>query len=244
MIRAAEMLAAMRALPVLTPDELLAPGPCLVLAPHPDDESLGCGGLIALTAGQGRRVEVAVLTDGSGSHAGSARYPAPRLAALRETEVAEAVAHLGLPRSTLHFLRLPDRDAPHDGPGFVATVSRVRGLLGACGAATMLTAWRGDPHGDHLAASLIAREAVRGTPVRLLEFPVWGWTLPDDTPLQMAPPRGGRIDVRAVLEVKRAAISAHLSQTTDLIEDDPTGFQLPQQFINLLTGPYETFLDG
>ena len=162
MIGAGEVLATMRALPVRAPDRVLAPGPCLVLAPHPDDESLGCGGLIALAAAQGRQVHVAVLTDGTGSHTGSVRYPAPRLAALREAEAAEAVTRLGLPVSALHFLRLPDRYAPHDGPAFDAAVDRVRGLLGACSAATVLTTWRGDPHGDHLAASLIARAAVRG----------------------------------------------------------------------------------
>jgi len=241
-IRAGEVLATMRALPVRAPDQVLAPGPCLVLAPHPDDESLGCGGLIALAAAQRRQVHVAVLTDGTGSHAGSARYPAPRLAALRGAEVAEAVTRLGLPASALHFLRRPDRHAPHDGPAFGAAVDRVRGLLGACGAATLLTTWRGDPHGDHVAASLIARAAVRGTPIRLLEFPVWGWTLPDDTALAMAPPDGARVDVRAVLAAKRAAIAAHVSQTTGLIDDDPSGFRLTARFVDLFTGDYETFL--
>jgi len=234
----------MRALPVRGLDDVLAPGPCLVLAPHPDDESLGCGSLVALAAAQQRRVDIAVLTDGTGSHAGSALYPASRLAALRESEVAEAVAHLGLRTTALHFMRMPDRHAPRGGPTLAATATRLRALLGTCGAATLLTTWHGDPHGDHLAANLIAREAVHGTSVRLLEFPVWGWTLPQDTLLPDALPSGARVDVSAVLGRKRAAIAAHVSQRTDLIGDDPNGFRLSEEFVDLFTGPYETYLDA
>lgn len=40
------------------------PGPVVIVAPHPDDETLGCGGLIARRAAEGRRIVVVVITDG------------------------------------------------------------------------------------------------------------------------------------------------------------------------------------
>ena len=242
MIRADEALRAMSTFPIRTLEEILAPGPCLVLAPHPDDESLGCGGLIALAAGEGRRVEVVVLTDGTGSHPESKAYPRPRLAALREAEAAKAATQLGLHPSALRFIRLPDQHAPHQGLELAQVSDCVRALLRESGAATLLTTWQCDPHPDHVAASLIGRNLVRGAPVRLLEFPIWGWTLPHDRLLRAQPPRGARLDVRAALDRKRAAIAAHASQTTDLIDGDPNGPCLPDSFLARFTGPYETFL--
>src|SRR5437762_25173 len=76
-------------------------GPLLVLAPHPDDESLGCGGLIAEACGRGQDVHVVILTDGTGSHPNSRAWPRHRLKALREAEAREAVAALGLPPERL-----------------------------------------------------------------------------------------------------------------------------------------------
>ena len=55
---------------------------CLVLAPHPDDETLGVGALIARKRAAGTRVRVLVVTDGRGSHVSSVLDP-DALAAVR-----------------------------------------------------------------------------------------------------------------------------------------------------------------
>src|ERR1700742_5149972 len=85
-----------RQLPIGRLDDVIGSGTCLVLAPHPDDESLGCGGLIAACVAAGRDPLVAVLTDGTGSHPGSLAFPPDRLRTLRAQEVRAAVGHLGL----------------------------------------------------------------------------------------------------------------------------------------------------
>ena len=69
----------------------------LVLAPHPDDEVIGCGGLVALHLREGRRVRVVVATDG-----GEAGEPAER-----QRESRAALASLG--NAEIEFLNLPDR---------------------------------------------------------------------------------------------------------------------------------------
>ena len=67
---------------------------CLVVAPHPDDETLGCGGSIAARAANGQRVVVAILTDGEA--AATMRASAPdELAALRREEALLAASRLG-----------------------------------------------------------------------------------------------------------------------------------------------------
>ena len=77
----------------------LSPPPrrAVVLAPHPDDEVLGVGGLLALPARAGSRVLIVAVTDGEASHPGSDALPPGLLARTRATETLAALAALGLP---------------------------------------------------------------------------------------------------------------------------------------------------
>src|SRR5580704_16937481 len=75
MMQAGAVMEAWRDLPLLDPSDLMGAQPLLVLAPHPDDESLGCGGLIADCQARGQPVYVLILTDGAGSHRNSREYP-------------------------------------------------------------------------------------------------------------------------------------------------------------------------
>ena len=87
----------------------------LVVAPHPDDETLGCGGLISLLAQNGSAFYIVFVTDGSASHRNSRAWPPARLAAQREQEARNALACLGIPNAALLFLRLPDANMPAPG---------------------------------------------------------------------------------------------------------------------------------
>src|SRR5947199_8996501 len=70
-------------------------GPILVVSPHPDDETLGCGGLIARHATAGCAVAVAMLTDGEASHRDHPTLDSRVLASTRREEVRAAPAVLG-----------------------------------------------------------------------------------------------------------------------------------------------------
>ena len=70
--------------------EQLEDRPFVVVAPHPDDESLACGGLIADACRQGLRGTVVIVSDGVGSHPNSRAYPPDRLKSLREGEARRA----------------------------------------------------------------------------------------------------------------------------------------------------------
>src|ERR1700710_724852 len=82
-------------------------GRLTVVAAHPDDESLGAGGLIASAARAGWSVDVIVATDGDASHPNSPTHDPAVLAQIRRREVVAAVAVLA-PEATLTFLALPD----------------------------------------------------------------------------------------------------------------------------------------
>lgn len=249
------LAAAERDLP-LTADlaALLGPsGGALVVAPHPDDESLGCGGLLAACAAAGRPARVVVVSDGAGSHPGSRAWPRDRLVAQRQAEARAAVAALGLdPARDILFLGQPDTAVPMAGAGFDAAVAAlVRGAGPAPG--SVFAPWRHDPHRDHTASFAIAAAAMQAWPAstRLLAYPVWGlafahpipgFPLPPE-PLLPAPPRGFRLDVTRHLPAKRRAVMAHASQVTALIEDDPAGFRLPAAALDLAFRPFELYLE-
>ena len=226
--------------PLRPPAAARALGRTVVLAPHPDDESLGCGGLLALLASAHVPAHVVVVTDGTRSHPASPSYPAERLRALREAEAREAVRHLG---AGVSFLRFPDCGLPAEGtPAFEAAADRLAALVGGLRPDTLLVPWRRDPHCDHVATWALAR-ARRRLDVRWLEYPVWAWTNPEAAPREDEA-TAWRLDVRSALDRKARAVAAHRSQTTDLIDDDPGGFQLRPEVLAQFHRPWELYLDA
>ena len=228
------------------PEELRSWGRTLVVAPHPDDESLGCGGVIALLRQQGQAVSVLFVSDGSMSHPNSRRYPPEARCDLREGEALNALDILGVDATDVSFLRLPDTRVPVPASeNFAEAVALVREQLERLRPQTVLVPWRRDPHGDHRATWHLLRAAVdqHEAPVRWLEYPVWVWesTQSDDLPTA-ADGSWFRVDVSEFLSQKRRAIAAHVSQTTPLIDDDPEGFTLSPAMIRHFTQPYEYFL--
>ena len=241
-MRAGEVLRHLAALPVRDLDAIDGGRPALILAPHPDDESLGCGGFIAEACRRGRPPHVLVLTDGTGSHPNSRSHPAPVLRDVREREARTAVAELGLPPGRIGFLGLRDTAAPTAGPAFDDAVRAIHRTLAREGCGLLLAPWQHDPHCDHEAAHLMAAAAARAAEVPHLAYPVWGWTLPEGHPLPDPAPDGARLHIAAHLPAKRRAIAAHASQYSDLIRDDPAGFRLPSQLLSVFDRPHETFL--
>ena len=218
------------------------PGPVLILAPHPDDESLGTSGLIATLVAAGQPPFVMIMTDGAGSHPNSVAYPPARLRAVREAEAASACALLGLPQDRLDFMRLPDTAAPMAGPAFEVAVKQIAACARIIGARSVLASWAHDPHCDHLATHRMAAAVCRTVTLAHWAYPVWGWTLPANHALPPAAYAGFRLDITPYLPAKRAAIAAHRSQYAGLITDDPAGFVLPPRLLSIFDRPFETFI--
>lgn len=218
----------------------------LVVAPHPDDESLGCGGLVASLAPLGRRFHAVFVTDGGASHRNSPSWPRERLAAQREREAAEALRRLGLGDESRTFLRLPDAAMPAAGaPGHAEALQAFAAVVRDFRPDLALLPWRRDPHCDHRDTHALAQAAFAeaDAAVDTLEYAIWldEFGEPDDRP------RAGEAErvvfdlAPAVVAAKRAAVAAHLSQTTDLIADDPDAFRLTPDTIDRLAGPGESY---
>lgn len=181
----------------------------VVLAPHPDDESLGPGGVLAAASAAGLAVHVVLACDGERSHPHGSYDPAA-VAALRRDEVAAAVGHLGA-SVRLHRLGLPDGGLSQHVEAMTAAVA---GLVGER-LTLVLAPWREDGHPDHHATAdaACAVERATGAQVALMPVWLWHWGTPDDLPWDQLE----LVDLGPVeLAAKSAAIASHRSQVEPL----------------------------
>lgn len=235
----------------------------VVFAPHPDDETLGCGGTIAIKRDAGTPVACVFMTDGSTSH--RAIVPAAELRDIRMGEARDAAQALGVSPGDVHFLDYPDGRL--DGLAAEAA-DRVRALLDRYRPQEVYVPYRRDGVADHEATYAIVLDASRrqGRPLDICEYPVWAWNRWPWVPLRLRANRDtlralseafrggfGRtmlrefrsgVDVRAVRERKRIALSRHLSQMTVLRPGTawPTlGDVSGGAFLECFFGDYELF---
>lgn len=149
------------------------PYPCsrvVVVAPHPDDEVLACGGLLSRHAAQGGRTLIVAVTDGEASHRGSPGWSATALAAVRRSERRRGLGYLGLPDPAIVALRLPDGDVRAHGGWLQACLQRCLRP-----ADIVVSTWLHDGHPDHDATALATIAACRRSGARLIQAPVWMW---------------------------------------------------------------------
>jgi LmbE family N-acetylglucosaminyl deacetylase len=150
----------------------------VVVAAHPDDETLGFGATATMLSELGVRVQVVSATDGGASHPTHSLLQRHHLEQTRRSELHRAVGILGLP--TPVSLGLPDGelDTNEDRLADLLTEILATRPPGTWCAAT----WRGDGHPDHEAVGRAAAAATRRTGAELIEYPVWmwHWALPGD----------------------------------------------------------------
>ncbi len=215
-------------LPMVTAIDLLRGRSALTLAPHPDDESLACGGLLAAAfQPSGPGAHVVCLTDGAASHPASRSVAQGHLAALRRRELQVAVKHLGGHETDVTWIGAPDG-------ALAATDDIVKAVIGVAQAnasGLLLAPSPLDPHCDHVAATAIGRRVAQSLPgLRLCFYPVWSrWHGGGVAPVPQGT-RAVRLPVGPFKAQKDAAIAAHLSQQGMVINDDPHGFEMPPGF--------------
>jgi LmbE family N-acetylglucosaminyl deacetylase len=169
----------------------------LVIAPHPDDEAIGCGGSICLHARRGDRVSVAFLTSGE---LGLKHLPPQDAWRIREAEAMQAAEILGIAQT--RFLRLPDWFVGEDSARAAGAVEE---LLREDPPDRIYVPHANEWHPDHKAAAkaVAAALAQRVKPrPEVLQYEVWS-ALPAYDHVE---------DITAVMPQKLAAIRAYVSQ--------------------------------
>ncbi|WP_226760620.1 PIG-L deacetylase family protein, partial [Arthrobacter sp. SO3] len=177
---AASGLAALPELPLDAGE--LAGQAFIVLAAHPDDESLGAGGLMARLLGLGARVTVLLCTAGEASHPDSPTTTPDQLGAVRLREFGGALTQL-LADPDWRFLALPDGRLADRRTEVHAALQHAIAEAAASGLPaeriTLVAPYRRDGHTDHEALGCAAAEAAGAGGHGLLEYPIWYWLWAD-----------------------------------------------------------------
>jgi N-acetylglucosamine malate deacetylase 1 len=188
----------------------------LVIAPHPDDETLGCGALIARKRAAGHPVRVVFLTDGGASHRDEPDLSRAALTRIREEEAKAALAELGVDPSEIRFLGSPDGNlARLDSSERARLVSGIADAARDVAAREVFVPCSPDGSSEHDVVLDLARDAVRSPPPRpqIWEYPVWTWRQPR---VLWEKVTGGQAVVRCSMDkfrkAKERALLQHRSQ--------------------------------
>lgn len=208
----------------------------VVVAPHPDDEILGCGGLLAMHVARGAPLLLVGVTDGEKSHAGVPGADPQTLAAQRAAERLEGARRLGVAADHVVTLRLPDG-------ALAAHAHRLAAALQSLLAPTdlLVSTWRHDGHPDHDATGLAAARASALVGCRHLEAPVWlwNWARPGDARVPWQRMVCLPLSARAQA-AKLDALSAHASQLNP--RSPSLGPVLGDDMRAVATRPHEYFI--
>jgi LmbE family N-acetylglucosaminyl deacetylase len=175
----------------------------LVVAPHPDDEAIGCGGTICWHVARGDRVEVLFVTSGEAGVPKDMTTDLQEAKAIRQREAGQA--SYCLHTSELFMLGLKDGAVPPKDQRLALSIAeRVKwSSIGRIYAPSEL-----DSHPDHVAvrqAITLLREVVV---TELWEYEIWS---PHTNPNEI-------VDITPFVTAKRAAIRGYKSQLANDFE--------------------------
>ena len=194
-------------------------GSALIIAPHPDDETLGCGGLIAKRAAERRRVVVAVVTDGRAlfRRFGVTEPSEPEVAAMRKAETLRAIEILGAATGDVRFLDF-ENERLHEERA--AALREIVALLRDVQPAEVYMPSAFEGHKEHVLTNEIAREACATTRLcpTVFEFIV---NLKGGTTLESIPRKVHRMDVAAFRDREREALAQFKSHLDVIYKGQP-----------------------
>jgi LmbE family N-acetylglucosaminyl deacetylase len=212
-----------------------ADGIAVVVAPHPDDETLGVGGLLADLFLLGWEVRVVGVTDGEAAHADADATARARLAARRRAEQVAALASLRGPspaaRCSITRLGIPDGEvaAAHDG-----VVDAVREALDGATWCLGPLAWDGHPDHEACAAAVAA---ACGDCTPYAEYPIWAWHWA--TPFIFPVERARRVALSPLARVRKAEALSHFASQYEERDDGPV---VPPHVLARFQRPFEVLL--
>lgn len=212
--------------------QLYIKGKVLIVAPHPDDEVIGCGGLIARLVDLGNTPEIIVMTGGESSHGKD--YP-DRTAIIKARRglTREAISILGVPESNLHELDFKDGGISSDS-GQIAYLER---LIEKIKPDTVLVPHWGEGWSDHINTAKIIKFLVSDA-TQVWEYCVWMWYYNVWRGLDWENAATLRLTTREH-ELKLKAVEAYIRPLAP--DGKPWSGELPESFIEANTGDIELY---
>ena len=224
---------------VMTPSQKSA----LVFAPHQDDETLGCGGIIVIKSNQNIPVSVVFMTNGQASHRHHPTLQPAELGKLRKQEALEALGILGVEPANIHFLDRPDSQLAQLTPEKrQQLITELVQLLHTINPQEVYVTYRQDANADHEATYALVKEAILNAKIKveLLQYPVWCLWQPQKFNFQ-SPELSNvyKLSVKKVLERKKQALVVYKSQYLPVNNYNKT--PLPPGFLSRFSSSYEIF---
>jgi LmbE family N-acetylglucosaminyl deacetylase len=209
-------------------------GRLVVVAAHPDDETLAAGGYLRAAHAAGCVVEIVIATDGEAAFPDAAAADRAALGRARRRELYEALGSLGAADVPVHRLGLPDSGLEE---AESTLAEELEPLLQHADA--YLAPWSGDPHPDHAAAG---RAAAVAAPVTAHGWAYPIWALARERPDQDRIP-WSRAYLHVMSEADRAAKRAAIGRFTSQLEPAPDGGPpiLPAEVLRLFDTERELF---
>lgn len=207
----------------------------VVVAPHPDDEVLGCGALLAMRAALQWPCLIVAVSDGEASHGPADAEASRKLANTRADESASGLQMLGVAHREVVRLGLPDGGIA---AAEASLASRLTVLVQPHD--VVLATWEFDGHPDHEAVGRAARQVCARSGCRLLQAPVWmwHWAEPEDARVPWNKLCALELPADAVRR-KQAALRSHRSQLAAC--GDGSGPVLVQSIVQRAARRHEYF---
>lgn len=143
----------------------------LIIAPHPDDEVIGCGGMIARLVEKGGMPHVIVMTGGEGSHKSCCSANGESIKTARRGLTRKALAVLGVTENHIHELDFPDGGITE---GCHKEMEKLKALIETLKPETVLVPHWGEGWPDHVNTAQIVKRMVAGK-AEVWEYCVWMW---------------------------------------------------------------------
>lgn len=187
----------------------------MVFAPHQDDETLGCGGLIALKRELGSPVKVVFITDG---HKSYLDIKPEDIVQVRKQEAQDALNILGVASSDIYFIDQPDGELRQiSGEQQLHTINQLVEILQSFQPEEVYVPHQKDKHSDHEATYDLVKDALSksGIKAQLFQYTVWlFWGMPLLL-FQLNLEKLGQsyiVSIKSVLDKKRRAFQFYRSQ--------------------------------
>lgn len=223
----------------------LKEGVTIVIAPHQDDETLACGGIIARKRNEGLPVHVIFITDGSASHPDHPQFTPRAISDLRKAEAMRAASYLGVERNAVHFLDEPDGTLHVIAKERRADlVRRLAALIGTIKPDEIFLPCNPDGSSEHDATFGFLLDALQAVPTQpepaVWQYPVWSWWNPVLLLRGWLETREcRRLEVEDYRPAKQHAIRCYRSQIAPLAPDKTAA--LPGELVEIFASDTEFF---
>lgn len=215
-------------------------GPILIASPHPDDETLGCGGLIARCAALGCSVTVLAMTNGEASHPGDRAWQ-EKLGDIRKNEQYSALKALGLAEPDVVPLGLPDGGLERLSEEQCELIeARIWEVMQARGIRTVFVPAVDDCHSDHRMTARLLAAAALGHPVEHF-FSYQIWPPEERSSWVVASEYDYLHDIADLINLKRDAVYQHRSQLKAIDPAHSEGFKMPEALLEAKLKNQESF---